>query len=243
MVILTVCILFFVQTAPNTHAQISVYRPEIRIIAETGNPNIIQSQVQLTSSSNVTGAIASWSNLVDDVTQRSINASRITVTPKTFDVRQLEEPRLLNIMINASDVEPGIYAGRLLILQGSGAPVDVPITLTLHHSRTLALGTVAAGVISAIILQLISQDTSNVTVKGKAGYIAKLKEAGKQTGGFSYIVATILTIVAVLTAWQVYFPNLASFGRMDWFDYAFAFLSGFGSEAVVNAVINAVKKK
>lgn len=230
-------------TVQNTLAQISAYRSEIKIIADTGISVVINRQVQLTTIANVTGAIASWSDLFDEVQQRTIDASKITVTPIKFNVKQLEGPVLLNVKIDASNANAGVYIGRLLITQGNAAPVIIPITLTLHDPAWIGLGLVAGGIGSAVIVQLIGQKpTQSLQAQNKAvNFHAKVVEAARLTGGWPYVALIIVVIVGVLTAWQTYFPNLSSFGR-SWIDYAAAYLSGFGSQAIVNAVVNAVKR-
>ena len=242
-----ILILLGLYTLQNTLAQISAYRSEIKIIADTGSSVVIHRQVQLTTTADVTGAIASWSDLFDEVQQRTIDASRITVTPITFDVKQLERPVLLNVVIDASNANAGVYTGRLLITQGTTAPVIIPVTLTLHDSEWIALGLVAGGIGSAVIVQLIGQKPTESLRARKnqptlqPTFRAKLAEAARLTGGWRYVALIIVVIVGVLAAWQAYFPNLSTFGR-SWIDYAAAYLSGFGSQAIVNAVVNAVKR-
>jgi hypothetical protein len=238
-----ILILLGLYTVQNTLAQISAYRSEIKIIADTGSSVVINRQVQLTTTADVTGAIASSSDLFDEVQQRTINASKITVTPNIFDVNQIGPPVLLNVEIDASNANAGVYTGRLLITQGSAAPVIIPVTLTLHDPEWIALVLVVGGIISAVIVQLTGQKpTESLRAQHKATtFRAKAFEAARLTGGWRYLALIIVVIVGVLAAWQAYFPNLSTFGR-SWIDYAAAYLSGFGSQAIVNAVVNAVKR-
>lgn len=242
-----ILILLGLYTVQNTLAQISAYRSEIKIIADTGSSVVINRQVQLTTTADVTGAIASSSDLFDEVQQRTIDASKITVTPINFDVKQLGPPVLLNVEIDASNANAGVYTGRLLITQGSAAPVIIPVTLTLHDPEWIALVLVVGGIISAVIVQLTGQKPTESLRARKnqptfqPTFRAKVGEAARLTGGWRYVALIIVVIVGVLAAWQAYFPNLSTFGR-SWIDYAAAYLSGFGSQAIVNAVVNAVKR-
>jgi hypothetical protein len=243
--VLPITLLLALHTIPTGLAQITPDRIDIKITAETGSNTILHRQVQLTTSQNVTGAMVAWNDLLDEVKQRSINASKITVTPKVFDVKQVDGPTLLNVVIDASDAKPGVYVGRLLITQGTGAPLIIPITVTLHDSFWWAFLLVDVGVALAVAVQLLRQRLDQPTreKKGAKAFLIKAVAAGKETGGLPYLLLSIGVAVAVLSAWQTYFPNLTTFGRSGFLDYAAAFLSGFGSQAIVNAAVDVVRKK
>jgi hypothetical protein len=222
----------------------------IKLFATKGDPNIgnlTQNEI-IFASTNITGAKTIRGDLIDEQEGRVINASKISVSPAVFNVRTTDGGySVLKIVIDAQSAEPGVYGGKLYIINPPDSPFVIPITLTIRDQIVYGLGLVGLGVVLNFLVKVLSpkkEPTGGFTAAGVPEFRIRLfapKDNFKESGGISYLVVSIILGIAVLTVWQSFYPNLATFGR-SWIDYIAAILVGFGSQAVIGEAVDIVRK-
>jgi hypothetical protein len=154
---------------------------------------------------------------------------------------------VLKIVIDAGGAESGVYGGKLYIINPPDSPFVIPITLTIRDQIGFGLFLVALGVALNFLVKVLSpkeEPTGTLTAAGVPKFRIRLfapKDNFKESGGYSYLVVSIILGIAVLTVWQSFYPNLATFGR-SWIDYIAAILVGFGSQAVIGEAVDIVRK-
>jgi len=242
---------------------------KIRKGTEDGNETLHE---RIISANNITDLAALTVDLWDDQELRKFDASRITVIPNKFDLDTSVDggTKLVNITIDSTNVHPGVYIGKLYILNPT-TQFTIPITITIHAPEWKGVGLILGGVIFSFFLKvLISYVTQNAKI---SQHVAKMINSGatknnailtarakiphgwsfavaETVGGIritrntvgTYLAAAALITVSIVTAWQGYYPNLTAFGRSD-LDYIAAFLYGFAGNAALNQAIDLIKKK
>jgi hypothetical protein len=220
----------------------------IKLFATKGDPNIgslTQNEI-IFASTNITGAKTIRGDLIDEQEGRVINASKISVSPAVFDVRTTDGGySVLKIVIDAQGAESGVYGGKLYIINPPDSPFVIPITLTIRDQIVYGLGLVGLGVVLNFLVKVLSPKKDFVGfTAGVPQYRTRLhavEDNFKESGGISYLLISIFLGIAVLTVWQSFYPNLATFGR-SWIDYIAAILVGFGSQAVIGEAVDIVRK-
>lgn len=231
-------------------AVLSKDREQIKISAAKDDPDInnLSRQELIFSTENVTGLQVKTMNLQDDKdASKSINASRMRVTPDVFDITRADHGNImLNIVVDASGAAPGVYTGTIYIIDVPHTPLTIPITVTIRDPIWYGLALVAVGVTLNFLTKVFKPEPKpgSGIYAGKTEYVfdwTVFKQNVNSRGGWSQLVVGVLVFFAVLAAWQAYYPNLETFGRSP-MDYLAALSAGFAAQAVIGEAVEIVRK-
>lgn len=239
-------------------------RSEIKIRRSTDDNTTGTIQELIIGVANATDLNVIPLDLFDEQELKRIEASKISTVPKIFDLNTKVDSgtKKLNITISSAGATPGVYVGKLYIINAS-TQFTIPITLTIHYPIWIALVLIAVGILLSFLVKLaqkylaanhqLSKAVAAAVAKGTPAAAARTLAASSIPHGWSfalketvsnkswaYLGITALVVVAIFTAWQGYYSNLAAFGRSP-LDLIAAFLFGFGSLAILNQAIELLK--